>query len=93
MLALSDVQASLKERVQRSEIRTAKALLLVDLAVARRTFTVAQAAEALSMNPPGTRRSIERLTRLSVLAEYGECSYNRRYHAPAVLQVLLLDGR
>lgn len=88
MLALTEVQAELKESLQRSTVRTAKAQKLVDFAVARPTFTVTQAGEALGMKYPGTKRLLESLVSLNVLAEYGDRKYNRRFHAPAVHRVL-----
>lgn len=89
MLALTDVQATLKDKLQRSALRTANARVLIDFAVARPTFTVAQAARALGIKYQGTTKLISSLVHLGILAEYGQRSYNRRFHAPLVLDVLL----
>ncbi|WP_328823517.1 Fic family protein [Metallococcus carri] len=88
MLALTEVQSQLKEQLQRSSLRAANARLLIDLAVARPTFTVNQAAEALGIKYAGAKRLIDKMVALEILAEYGERNYNRRFHAPQVLDVL-----
>lgn len=93
MLALAHVQARLKETVHASRVRSAKAGLLVNHAVAFPTFTVAQAAEAIGLQYQGTSRLIVSLVEIGVLAEYGQSSYNRRFHAPAVLEILLRNAR
>lgn len=93
MLALTEVQAELKEQVQASSLRTANARLLVDVAVGRPTFTVAQAAEALGIGYAGAKKIIDSLIDLGVLAEFGQRTYNRRFHAPRVLDVLMAESR
>lgn len=89
MLALVEVQRELKEALQASTVRAASARVLVDFAVRRPTFTVAQAADALGLKYPGTKRLIDSLCELGILAEFGQRSYNRRFHAPRVVSVLL----
>lgn len=89
MLALADVQAALKARVQDSAIRTANARRLVDFAVARPSFTVRSAADELGIRYPGAKKLVDSLVEIGVLAELGERNYNRRFHAPEVLLVLL----
>ncbi len=89
MLALTQVQADLKETLRASTMRSANGRLLVDFAVARPTFTISQAAEALGMRYQGAKRLVDSLTVLGIIAEYGHRSYSRRYHAPAVIDVLL----
>lgn len=89
MLALAQAQADLKDRLQRSRTRSASARLLVDYAVGRPTFTVREAAEAIGLQYQGTNKLVDALVELGILAEYGERSYNRRFHAPVVLDILL----
>jgi hypothetical protein len=89
MVALAEVQADLKTSLQHSAVRTANARVLVDFAVGRPTFTVAQAAEALGMRYQGTTKLIDTLVGLGILAPFMERSYNRLYHAPRVMAVLL----
>lgn len=89
MLALTEVQHDLKAVVQESHLRTANARLLVDLAVASPTFTVRQAAEHLGIQRPGAKKLVDSLVDLGVLAPYGDRIYDRRFHAPRVLQAIL----
>jgi Fic family protein len=89
MLDLTEVQSDLKERVQASALRTANARLLVDFAVARPTFSVKDASAALGMQRPGAKKLIDSLVALGVLEEYGDRNYDRRFHAPEVVRVLL----
>ena len=89
MLALAEVQAELKAQLQQSAVRTANARVLVDFAVARPTFTVTQAAEALGMRYQGAKKLIDSLVDLRILAPFMERTYNRLYHAPRVMDVLL----
>jgi Fic family protein len=92
MLALAQAQADLKDRLQRSRTRSAGARLLVDFAVGRPTFTVREAAEAIGLQYQGTNKLVDALVELGILAEYGERSYNRRFHAPVVLDILLRES-
>lgn len=89
MVVLADIQAELTEKLASSRIRTAKALVLVDLAVARPTFTIVEAAEALDVKYPWAKKLIDSLIGLDILAPYGDRTYNRRFHAPAVMAALL----
>jgi Fic family protein len=92
MLALAQAQAHLKDRLQRSRTRSPSARLLVDYAVGRPTFTVREAAEAIGLQYQGTNKLVDALVELGILAEYGERSYNRRFHAPVVLEILLRES-
>lgn len=89
MLLLTGVQDALKETVRRSQLRTANARLLIDFAVAQPTFTVRQVAAALGMQRPGAKKLIDNLVELGVLEEYGQRSYDRRFHSPQVLRALI----
>lgn len=89
MLALADVQANLKDRLRASRVRTGNARVLVDFAVGHPTFTVSQSAAVLGITPTGAKKLIDSLVSIDVLAPYGVRSYNRLFHAPEVLRVLL----
>jgi len=89
MLALADIQASLKEQLQQSRMRTGNARVLVDFAVGHPTFTVAQAADALGVQYAGAKKLIDSLIELAILAPFDDRAYNRRYHAPRVMEALL----
>lgn len=89
MLALVDVQTRLKERLRGSSTRSGNARVLIDFAVGQPTFTVSEAAAALGMQYPGTKKLIDALIGLDILAPYGDRTYNRRFHAPEVLRILL----
>ena len=89
MVALADAQASLKERLKGSSIRTGNARVLIDFAVGRPTFTVTEAATALGLKYPGTKKLIDSLVDLAILAPYDDRAYNRLFHAPEVLRILL----
>lgn len=89
MLALTNVRVQLKDLIQQSTLRTANALLLVDLAISSPAFSVREASEYLGMNKPGAKRLIDALIGLDVLAPWDDRTYDRRFHAPAVLRVLL----
>ncbi len=93
MTALTHVQEALKERVRESHLRSANARLLVDFAVARPTFTVRQVAEALGLQRAGAKKLVDNLITVGVLAEYGHRSYDRRFHAPDVVDILLGSTR
>lgn len=89
MMALADVQSDLKRQVQESPLRSANAHRLVDLAIDQPIFTARQAADYLSVQPPGANKLIESLVGIGVLKPYGERSYGRQYHSPRVLRILL----
>ncbi len=92
MLALVDVQTELKEQLQQSSIRSANARILVDFAVGQPTFTVAQAASTMGIGRPGAKKLIDAMAEQGVLAPWGERTYNRRFHAPRVMETLLDQG-
>ncbi|WP_229672629.1 Fic family protein [Citricoccus zhacaiensis] len=90
MLELASVQASLKEAIRNARIRADSAHGLIDLATARPTFTVKQAAAELGLSDGGARRVIEQLVDLKILTVLQSTTgYRRRYYAPAVLDVLV----
>jgi len=89
MLQLTRVQAELKDRVQASSLRTANARLLVDLAVASPTFTVRHAAEHLGIQRAGAKKLVDSLVDLGILAQFGERTYDRRFHSPQALEAII----
>jgi Fic family protein len=90
MVQLLAVRADLLDRVERSTLRSATALKLVDLAVSRTSFRVKQAAVDLDVGCSRANTLIARLVDLEVLAPVLQgASYDRRFYAPAVNAVLL----
>lgn len=89
MVALADLQEALKERLQQSRLRSMKAPALIDFAVGNPTFTIRQAADGIGMAYQGAKKLIDALIDLDVLAPFGERAYNKRFHVPAVLDILL----
>lgn len=89
MRDLIAVQARLRAAVQASPLRAGSALQLVDYAIGHPTFTVKQVAKHLSLTYGRANKLVESLVDLAVLAPWGEQTYNRRFHAPDVLGVLL----
>lgn len=89
MLSLADLQEQLKGRVQESSLRSMKASALIDFAVGQPTFTIRQASDGIGMAYQGTKKLVDKLVHLGIIAPYGARTYNRRFHAPAVMDVLL----
>ena len=89
MLALVEVQESMRQVIRESSLRAETAFTLVDHAVANPSFTVDSAAHALDVSQNHARQTIRKLTELGVLVEIDPSAYRRRYFAPAVLNVLL----
>lgn len=90
MLALLEVQASLKEQIRSSHLRADTAHALVDLAVARLTVSVRQVQSALGISYSRANTLVTSLVEIGVLRQLREGhSYNRRFYSPAVLRVIL----
>lgn len=89
MLALAGVRSELKERIEQSRLRSAKAHAVVDLAIASPTFTIRDAASHLNMKVQGASKLIDSLLDLGIIAPIDERAYGRRFHSPDVLRVLL----
>lgn len=89
MLALSTVQAALKEDIQRSSLWAGSARLLVDLAVSRPPFTIRQVERDLGISYGRARTLVDSLVELGVLQQWGTSGRNRRFFAPRALDVLL----
>lgn len=89
MLALVSTQEELKERVRASNLRADSALQLVDYAVAHPSFTVRGVEKDVEISYGRANKLVQQLQEIGVLAPVGSTTYNRRFHAPAVLNVLL----
>lgn len=90
MLSLLGVQKVLHERLRASRLRSEKAHALIDLAVARPSFTARQVEHELEISYARANGMISQLVELELLAPVRRsATYGRRFHAPAVLMVLL----
>lgn len=89
MLALSQVRDQLRATVRASRLRADTAVALIDVAVARPTFTVRQAHESLGVSYPRANALVGQLMELGVLDVVDADAYKRRFFAPAILDVLL----
>ncbi|WP_206222177.1 Fic/DOC family N-terminal domain-containing protein [Schaalia sp. ZJ1691] len=89
MLALVGVHEHMKERVGAAGIRSAKAMVLVDLAVANPSFTMKRVCEQTGLTHAGATRLVGQLVECGVLTEVNPHHTPRYYAAPAVLDVLL----
>lgn len=89
MLALVNVQAELKEMVRASKLRSAQALVLVDLAVANPAFTVDRVTEETGLSYARANGLVKQLEDLGVLRTLNPGSRPRRFYAPKVLKTLL----
>ena len=89
LTGLIAVRHELRDIVDRSSLRAGSALRMIDLAVEHPSFTVRDAANGLEVSVGRAAQLIGRLTELGVLAQVGPGTYNRRYAAPRVLDVLL----
>ncbi len=90
MLSLVLVQTSLTEQVRASRLRADSAHTAVDFAVGHPSFTVRDLQESLGLTYGRTNKLVEQLIAIEVfepLAPFG--TYNRRFCAPSVLEVLL----
>ena len=90
MLSLVQVQTALKEQVRASSLRADSAHTAVDFAVGHPSFTVRDLQGALGLTYGRTNKLVEQLIAIAILeplAPFG--TYNRRFCAPAVLEVLL----
>lgn len=93
MLALVEVQAALKERVQNSPLRAAHALTVVDLAAASPALTARHVAQVTGLSYGRANSLLGQLVELGLLKVLNPGSQPRRFVAPAVLEVLLRGGR
>lgn len=90
MLALVEVQASLKERVRRSRLRADNAQALVDYAVAHTSFTVRSVERDLKVSYGRANGLVGQLVELGVLVPLtSAATVSRRFYAPEVFDVLV----
>jgi Fic family protein len=90
MLSLVEAQALLHERVRGSSLRAESAHAAVDFAVGHPSFTVRNLQDALGLAYGRTNKLVEQLITIDVLEPVSPVgAYNRRFHAPAVFEVLL----
>jgi cell filamentation protein, protein adenylyltransferase len=90
MLDLLDVQKELHARVRSSNLRSDNANKLVDLAVARPSFTARQVEHELRVSYGRANGLISQLVKLGLLQPvHPETARDRRFQAPAVMDVLL----
>lgn len=88
MLALVDVQRELKDIVRESRLRADTAHSLVDMAVARVSFSVRQVERELGISYGRANALVQQLVGLGVLSEVPRGGATRRFVAPRVLQVM-----
>ena len=90
MLALVAVQSELHSRIRSSPLRADSVHNVVDFAVAHVSFTVRTLERELNVSYGRANKAVNQLVELSILeALPGRGSYRRRFHAPAVTNVLL----
>ena len=90
MLALVKIQNSLKERVRASSMRADSAHYAVDFAVGHPSFTVGGLRDGLGLSYGRTNKLVDQLISIDILrpqSPFG--TYNRRFYAPDVLELLL----
>ena len=89
MLALTTVQAELKEKVRASALRADTAQGLVDFAVGHPSFTVRSVERELGISYGRANTLVGQLARLGVLDEVQNTAGSRRFFSPQVLEVLI----
>ena len=90
MLALVHVQTLLHDQVRSSRLRADSAHAVVDFAVGHPSFTVRALAKDVSLSYARANKLVSDLVGIGALVQVaGTATYRRRFHAPAVLEVLL----
>jgi Fic family protein len=90
MLSLAGVQVALNDRVRASSLRADSAHAAVDFAVGHPSFTVRDLQDVLGLTYGRTNKLVEQLVAIGVLGPLAPFdTYNRRFSAPLVLDVLL----
>ena len=90
MLALLHVQTVLREEVRSSSLRADNAQKLVDVAVARPSFTARQVSRDLNISYGRANNLIGQLVNLDILEPVKRsATYDRRFRAPRVHEVIL----
>lgn len=83
------VQQSLRERVRAAGMRAESAMSVVDLTLERPIFSVRVVEKRLGVTYARANQLVKQLVAAGVLAQYDDGVYDRRFHAPDVLAVLL----
>ncbi|MPZ79446.1 MAG: Fic family protein [Actinophytocola sp.] len=92
MIALVDVQSSMKDTVRESALRADTAHALVDFAVANVSFTVRQVERDLGVSYGRANGLVNQLVQLGIIEHLGASGGgSRRFFAPAVYRVLVGD--
>ena len=91
MIALSDVQSLLREKVRASRLRADTAQALVDYAVGHSSFTVRAVERELGVSYGRANGLVGQLCELGVLAPLRTSTTARRFYAPKVLEMLVAD--
>lgn len=89
MIALTNVQVTLKEIVRKSKLRADTAQALVDYAVGHPSFTVRTVERDLGISYGRANGLVAQLCGLGVLAPLPSATVSRRFYAPMVLAVLV----
>jgi len=90
ILGLLEVQQALHDQLRASRLRSEKAHALIDLAIARPSFTARQVESELQVSYGRANGMIGQLVELGLLAPVRKAAtYDRRFHAPEVIRVLL----
>lgn len=89
MLDLVRVQDELEEEIRSSRLRADTAHLVVDFAVGHPSFTVRRLERELGLSYGRANAVVGQLVDLGILAAVEGQTYNRRFSAPKVLDVLL----
>lgn len=92
MRALVRVQGELADVVGRSNLRSANARALVDLAVANPSFTVRHVEARLGISYGRANAVIGQLMGLGILDVVDEKAYKRIFFAPRVIDVLMAES-
>ena len=93
MLALVDIQESLKDRVRESHLRADTAQTLVDFAVANVSFTVRAVERNLGVSYGRANGLVNQLVQLDILAPLrNEPGTSRRFYAPDVYRIIVGSG-
>ena len=82
------VQAELKDLIRGSGLRAENALRAIDFATSRPIFTVRQLERALGVSYVRANALVRQLIQLGVFDQWGTSTYDRRFIAPGILNVI-----
>ena len=85
---LLEVAEGLKADIRAANLRAETAMSVIDFAIARPIFTVRQVERQLGIGYGRANGLVRQLVEAGVFRQYGSDTYNRRFTAPAVLEVL-----